>query len=250
MSRVLGLDLETTGLDVTKDRILEIGAIIYDTKEKVPLAMLSEMINPMELVPPEITPEYVSPTGLKGEHILEFGESICLTLRQIEAMIIRHKPVALVGHNIVGYDLPLLKHELERVRPMDCPNLLALPLIDTRHDLPFEKEPSSRRLSHLISDHGFLNPFPHRAVFDVMACLKLMSHYDFEEVLAQSKIPWVTMRAFVSYDDRQKAKDLRYSWEQAGAVKLPKAWIKAVRSNAVEREVAAGLAAGFRGDLV
>lgn len=238
--RVIGLDLETTGLDVAKDRILEIGAVIYDTDEKIPLAMVSEMIN----VGDE-DPLYVSPTGLKGSHIIEFGESLVLILSQIEQMVNRHKPDALVGHNIVGYDLPLLKHELERVAPFNCPSLLALPVIDTRHDLPFKKEPSSRRLTHLCADHGFFNSFEHRAVFDVMACLKLLSHYDFAEVFAMSKIPFVTVRANVSYDDKQKAKDQRFSWEEANGVKYPKWWVKAVRSNAVDREIEQAKEKGF-----
>lgn len=242
--RVIGWDLESTGLDITKDRIIEIGAVLYDTDEKIPLSMVSDLIHPGPDV--EFNPEYVSPTGLKGQHIVEFGESFCLVMNQIEQIVNRHKPDAMVGHNIVGYDIPLLKHELERVAPFNCPSFLALPVIDTRHDLPFEKEPSSRRLSHLISDHGFLNPFPHRAVFDVMACLKLLSCYDFVEVLAQSKIPWVTLQAFVSFDDKEKAKGLRYSWQEANGKQYPKSWVKAVRANAVEREVAAATAAGIK----
>lgn len=245
--RVIGVDLETTGLDIAKDRILEIGAVIYDTAEKIPLAMLSEIIRPGPDV--EFNEGYVSPTGLKRAHIEEFGESLVLTLQHVELMIERHKPEAIVGHNIVGYDLPMLKHEADRLG-LNLPLLFGLPVIDTRHDLPFEKEPSSRRLSHLIADHNFLNPYPHRAVFDVMACLKLLSCYDFQEVFAMSKIPFVTMRAKVSYDDRQKAKDLRYSWEEAGGVKYPKWWVKQVRSNAVEREVAMCATLGFEAELV
>lgn len=246
--RVLGWDLESTGLDITKDRIIEIGAVLYDTDEKIPLSLVSELIHPGPDV--EFNPEYVSPTGLKGQHIAEFGGDLALALQQIEVLVNRHQPDAMVGHNIIGYDLPLLKHELERLAPFSCPNFLALPVIDTRHDLPFKKEPSSRRLTHLSADHGFINSFEHRAVFDVMACLKLLSHYDFAEVFAMSKIPFVTMRAKVSYDDRQKAKDCRFSWEEAGGKKYPKWWVKQVRSNAVEREVAMCATLGFEAELV
>ncbi len=241
--RVLGCDLETTGTDVAKDRILEVGAIIYDTDDKIPLAMLSELIMPGPDV--EFREGYESPTGLKLAHIQEFGESLVLTLQQMELMVERHKPDAIVGHNIVGFDLPMLKHEADRLG-LNLPLLLALPVIDTRHDLPFEKEPSSRRLSHLIADHNFLNPYPHRAVFDVMACLKLMSCYDFQEVLAMSKIPFVVLKADVSFAEKDKAKTLRYTWQEANGKQYPKSWVKAVRDNAVEREIEAALAAGFK----
>ena len=245
--RVSGWDLESGGLLVDKDRILEIGAVIYDTDDKIPLAMVSDLIHPDEIPPGgPIMPEYLSPTGLKGSHIIEFGESFCLVMNQIEQMVNRHKPDAMVGHNLIGYDIPLLKHELERVAPFNCPNFLALPVVDTRHDLPFKKEPSSRRLTHLCADHGFTNGFEHRAVFDVMACLRLLSCYDFQEVLENSKIPWVTLQAFVSFDDKDKAKGLRYSWQEANGKQYPKSWVKAVRANAVEREVAAAAAAGIK----
>lgn len=240
MRRVLGLDFEATGLLEENPRILEVGAVLYDVDEKIPLAMVSEMVDPGE-----IEPGYISPTGLRGSDVIEFGESFCLVMNQVEQMINRHKPDALVGHNIVNYDIPLLKKELERVAPFSCPALLALPIIDTRQDLPFAKEPGSRKLVHLIAEAGFLNPYPHRAVFDVMACLKLMSGFDFTEVLAHSKVPFITMRACVSYDDRQKAKDARFSWEEAGGVKYPKWWVKQVREDAVEREINQAKEKGF-----
>ncbi len=243
--RVLGIDTETTGLDIAKDRILEIGAVIYDTDDKIPLAMVSETIMPFDV---EFSAGYVSPTGLKRENILEFGKGLRSFLEKVEVLILQHSPDAIVGHNIVGYDLPLLKHEVERLNalsPMEVPLLLGLPVIDTRHDLPFKKEPSSRRQEHLAAEHGFLNPFPHRALFDVMTCLRLLSCYDFADVFAMSKIPFVTVRANVSYDDKQKAKDQRFSWEEANGVKYPKWWVKAVRENAVDREIEQAKEKGF-----
>lgn len=247
MSRVLGIDLESSGLLVSEDRIIEIGAVIYDVEQKVPLKMLSHMVLPRGMV--GFNADYVSPTGLKGSDVSEFGVSFERAMTELSEMILDHKPVALVGHNIVGFDMPLLTHEITRAN-ITFPELFQIPMVDTRHDLPFEKEPSSRRLSHLISDHGFLNPYPHRAIFDVMACLKLLSCYDFETVLAQSRIPWKTVRAFVSYDDRQKAKDARFSWEEAGGVKYPKCWVKQIRENAVAKEIELGAAKGFKVEAI
>lgn len=238
--RVLGFDLETTGLDIANDRILEIGAVIYDTDDKIPLSIFSHTIMPSNV---EFREGYESPTGLKRANIIEFGRNLSTVFLELECMIANCKPDAIVGHNIVGYDLPLTRHEAEREKA-EIPLLLGLPVIDTRHDLPFKKEPSSRRQEHLAAEHGFLNPFPHRALFDVMTCLRLLSCYSFEEVFAMSKIPFVVMNAVVSYDDRQKAKDLRYSWEEANSKRFPKKWVKAVRENAVDREIEAAKAIG------
>lgn len=244
--RVIGWDLESTGLDITKDRILEIGAVLYDTDDKIPLAVFSETILPDNV---EFREGYESPTGLKRANIMEFGIDFRTAMAILGVLVNKHGPDAIVGHNIVGYDLPMLRHEAERAQ-IEVPFLLGLPVIDTRHDLPFKKEPSSRRQEHLAAEHGFLNPFPHRAVFDVMTCLRLLSCYDFQEVYAMSKIPFVTMRAFVSYDDRQKAKDLRYSWEEAAGKKFPKCWVKAVRENAVDREIETAKIIGVRAEKI
>jgi oligoribonuclease (3'-5' exoribonuclease) len=35
--KLLGIDLETTGLDVTKDRIIEIGMVLWETDTQTPI---------------------------------------------------------------------------------------------------------------------------------------------------------------------------------------------------------------------
>jgi hypothetical protein len=104
----------------------------------------------------------------------------------------------------------------------------------------------SMRLMHLAASHGFLNPFSHRALFDVMTMLKIMSEYSFEEVLLQSKVPFVIARALVDYDNRQLAKDARFNWEKIGEETFPKQWVKQVRENKLAAEQAAAEAKGFK----
>lgn len=240
--RVLALDTETTGLDVKKDRIIEFGAVLYDTFNKYPQLIYSKAVQPGGHVLPE---GYRSPTGLSGAFVGEFGIGLGEVVEEIRRVRQRHAPEAIVGHNIVGYDLPLWKHELDRLS-MEDP-LEGLAIIDTRHDLPFPTEPTSRRLVHVSAEFGrFINPYEHRAIFDCMACLKLLDMFPFQEVLANSKLPWVILRAKVDYDNRQKAKDLRFTWEEAANQKFPKCWVKAVRDKpeAIEREMKAAQAIG------
>ncbi len=88
------------------------------------------------------------------------------------------------------------------------------PVIDTMIDLPFdEKIHGSKKLTHLAATHGFLNPFPHRAVFDVLTMLKMASYYDLKTILARNASPTVTVVARVSFDDKDKAKALGFHWE-------------------------------------
>lgn len=249
--RVLGIDVETTGLDTKEDRIIEIGAVVWDTDYKVPLEMFSEFVLP----PPEklpLQPIITKLTGIREEWLQQFGAGLPYVFNHLESLMKIHKVEYVVAHNGENYDKPLILAELERaanpVNTVDFSKhlLTQLPWIDTRFDLPYEEEPGSRKLNHLALDHGFINPFKHRALFDVLTMLKLTEDFDFEKIIEQSKIPWCVMRALVSFEDKDKAKELRYSWEQIGDRKFPKWWVKKVKENRVEEEALAAAAKNFK----
>jgi DNA polymerase-3 subunit epsilon len=88
---------------------------------------------------------------------------------------------------------------------------------------------TTRKLVHLAAEHGFINPFAHRAMFDVLTMLMIFQRYDPAAALALAKEPVVTLKACVSYDDREKAKSRGYRWKD-------RQWLKAVRASEVEPE--------------
>ena len=47
----------------------------------------------------------------------------------------------------------------------------------------------TRSLPYLAADHGFLNPFPHRALFDVMTMIQIAGMYDINEILKYADSP-------------------------------------------------------------
>jgi DNA polymerase-3 subunit epsilon len=238
---VIGVDVETTGLDTPKDSIIEIGAVLYDTASRVPLDIFNALVRPRDLVPEG----YVSPTGIKGEWLLRHGISFPEAMGRVQLMIATGEPVAMVCHNGINFDRPIILAELKRHQIMEHA-IESLHLVDTRQDLPFEKEPANRSLLYLSADAGFLNPFPHRALFDVCTMLKVLDRFPFSEVLAQSKVPYIRIRALVTFDTRQMAKDLRYSWESVGDERVPGAWWKKIRENAFAREEQAAAEKGFK----
>ena len=94
----VALDLETTGLDATRDAIIEIGAVRFD-QDRV-LERFSTFVNPGRKIPPFIT----ELTGIRDEDVAAAIDGHTAS-RQV-ANFVGRDPV--VGHN-VGFDLGFLR---------------------------------------------------------------------------------------------------------------------------------------------
>lgn len=250
--RVLGLDFETTGFDYQKnDRITEIGAIVWEVETSKPLALYSELLYE-ETYPPQ-SDEIIRITGITNEMLREFGVHPALGFARLASLVKKHAIEYIVAHNGENFDKPFLGAELIRHagaieadgHPAELAALQSTPWIDTRTDIPYAVEPGSRKLAHLALDCGFINPFPHRAVFDVASMMKVMSATPFADIVEFQKIPWAVMRAVVEFKDKDLAKAQRYSWEQIGDKKYPKWWVKKVKLNMMDAEIETGRLAGF-----
>ena len=84
---------------------------------------------------------------------------------------------------------------------------------------------------HLAAEHDFLNPFAHRAVFDVLTMFKVLSHYDIDEVVRYSKVPWVTVQAMVGFNNNKLAKERSYRWNPDRKI-----WWRLVKQDKLEQE--------------
>jgi DNA polymerase-3 subunit epsilon len=241
--RVLGIDFEATGLDTSASRIMEVGAVVWDVENKSPLSLHSYLVKEDYLFP--IPAEIKKLTGIYDGMLQEFGRPLEKVLTRVHEVIEKHGVSFIVAHNGENYDKPLLTSELSRLHT-PLPLYLGIPWIDTRQDLPWETEPDSRRLNHLALDAGFINPFPHRAIFDVLTMLKVMSRYPMADIINFQKIPYITVRAMVSYDERDKAKAQRFSWEKIGSENYPKCWVKKVKENQLLKEQELAKEKGFQ----
>lgn len=234
---ILGLDFETTWdqpigggqLDTAKARILEIGAVLWDTVARAPMLMMSEFIwdGNLEGVTPEleelngITPALLEEYAIEPEEGLKKLNNLTATASHI------------VAHNGNNFDRPIYYNECKRK------DLLAstLPWIDSREDIPYSKKIlkilPGRKLELLAPLHGFINPFPHRALTDVLSMMTILSKYDIDEVIAISQVPTITIRANVQMQDREQAKKRGYQWNPD-----KKWWTKQIKKNKYEGEIA------------
>ena len=237
---LLGIDFETTGLDFEKDRITEIGAVLWDVPAQAPVAIYNALLQHWDA--PPITEEITRLTGITQAMIDDFGVPASVGFSQLTRMM--NVCDAAVAHNGAGFDRPMLDAQMKRyvgevaTTKIEREYPWTLPWIDTCQDIEFPAHITTRKLTHLAAEHGFLNPFSHRAVFDVLTMMRVLSGYDLAPVMESAMQPMKTLTALVSYDEREMAKARGYRWKAE-----TKQWRRHLKAHKVEAEVAV---AGFQ----
>lgn len=165
----IALDLETTGLDPNKDRIIEVGAILYEpmanSREFTAKAEWSGLFNPGFSIPEEITElTGITEFDLLGKPAIE---------AQIEELreFIGERPI--LGHNIL-FDIAFLRNAGYLGRGDKPPVRFNQPLIDT---LPYARAvlPNERRhgLAFVAKALNIKQESHHRAVDDARVAAEI-----------------------------------------------------------------------------
>ncbi len=158
---LLFFDLETTGIEVEEDRIIEIACLkVFPDRTQTDFESL---VNPGRPIPPEVT----ELTGISDEHVAnapafeELADQLTTLLHDAD----------LAGYNAVKFDLPFLRKEFERIgRPF--PAAPGQVVVDA-FEILRKHEP--RSLSWSLK--YYLNrelPEAHRAMADVNATADIM----------------------------------------------------------------------------
>lgn len=157
------VDVETTGLTSTRNRIIEIGIIILDSTG-VPTDTWSSLINPGRPVGASFI-HGISDDDVAGAP--SFSEALPTIVGQLAGRII-------VGHNI-AFDLAFLNAEFKRsLYPLTVPREAAVCTMDqSRIYLPEGRH----SLGACLERAGLGRSVIHRAADDALCAASLLKHY-------------------------------------------------------------------------
>ena len=199
---LLGLDFELLGLDPKVHAVCEVGAILWDTDHHRSVLSMGYLVRVSESAPFE--EEALKVSGLSLELISKYGKESIKGLRQL--LFMYEQADVIVAHNGTTCDRLFLQAWIAACGLDFSENKLWL---DTLTDIEYPKK-WSRQLTCLAAYHGFLNPFPHQALADVMTMLTILDKYSIEEIITYAKIPTIGVRLTLPFESKEWAKERSY----------------------------------------
>ena len=199
MRRALLLDTETTGVDPTVDRVIEVAACLYDLELGCPLESYASLVrapgNPIERVnriPAAALPD--------ANHAIEVWRRVAELARTAD-VIAAHKA----------------EFDQSFVRAAGIESLAGRTWVCTMED--FVWEGGSRKLVEIALGYGLGIASAHRALTDVDTMARVLTRVrelggDLPALFRRAARPKALFYALVSYERRQVAKDHGFHWDE------------------------------------
>lgn len=224
--KILFLDTECNSLDTENGFIQELAWVIADSENWRTIKATSHLLSWKTFYP--VDPGALAVTGLTREYCEQSGRNANSVISDLlhDACYVD----AICGHNIMGYDLPMLATNVKRAcfYPFSDSQFAQKLIIDTLTDCPYPSTTKIHALKYLAYDHGFILSDAHQALADVMACKHLLSSYNIDDVIKVASTPLVTLTAKIDFNDiesRDKIKNSRFYWNANR-----KLWEKRIRA--------------------
>ncbi|WP_024747278.1 type I-E CRISPR-associated endoribonuclease Cas2e [Levilactobacillus namurensis] len=157
---VVTLDLETTGLDATKDEIIEIGAVKRTATNE--LVEFERLIKVDCSIPRTIT----ALTGITAKQLRNQGVALQVALDQLHEFV---TDCPIVGYNL-RFDEAFLRQAVRKTSLADFSNrMLDVKPVVQQVELFLD----NYRLETVLKSHNIENQHPHRALSDAQATWQL-----------------------------------------------------------------------------
>lgn len=213
----LVVDIETTGLNPSQDSIIEFGMVEFGYDVGLNPS-ISSMYSGLEDPKSALEPEIARLTGLTNEILA--GQTIDWEL----VSKYWQRAEFVVAHN-AEFD----RSFLSSIPQLKCSKkhwACSVRHIDWR-----SKKFGSLKLNYLAADHGFVNPFAHRALFDCATTYRLVAPH-LSELIKASHEPEVDIFATASpFESKDLLKANGYRWDPEKRV-----WRKRIVSSRLEVE--------------
>jgi len=211
------VDLETTGLDPLNDKIVEIGIVEFGVEGDEP-PRVTRCYGALDDPGVEISPEVQRITGL---------EPRILAGQRIDWEAVRGffaKASIAIAHN-ADFD----RRFLERSGRLDGLQVhwgCSMRHIDWRkHNF------NTLSLNYLAADHGFVNPFAHRAVFDCATTFRLVAPYLPELIARSYEREYLVKATHSPFESKELLKQRGYRWDPE-----ERCWMRIVPESALTEE--------------
>jgi DNA polymerase-3 subunit epsilon len=204
---LLGFDTETTGLDKQRDRIIEMGLVLYSTGQHKILDSQGFLVQSDGVA---VSSEITKITGVTQSAVDRFGYPVETAVEMFMEFV--DQADAIIGHNSNWFDIPIIEGMLDRAN-INFPKKLAA---DTMVDIPGVK---GEQLITMCAKKGFVMPFQHSAEDDAKAVLKLTSIYDmespdtsYEKIMERAASPLVVLQSHQRRDQNDIVRPFGFRW--------------------------------------
>lgn len=193
------VDVETTGLDPATDKIIELGFVEFMVESGGTPAIINSY-GAVEDPGCEISTEITKITGITNQHVKG---------RKIDWRLFREalsRAGVVIAHNL-NFDKGFLLARPE-LADVDVHWACSMRHIDWE-----AKGFRTKALNYLAADHGFVNPFAHRAIFDCAATFRLIEPY-LEELIERSyQKEYLVLATGAPFASKDLLKGRGYRWD-------------------------------------
>lgn len=159
------LDTETTGLDLTNDKIIEVAIVVYNTDVSRQVLTYSALVNHPGIYVPQDVSRINGITTDMSQRDGCIAKSVCDVVAELLSSV-----DIVVAHNGNAFDRPLVEKMLKD-------NSVEIPTtawIDSKIDITYPSHVKTRKLLHLCAEMGIQIRPGHEALNDCLMLLDLL----------------------------------------------------------------------------